>query len=404
MRAIALTSKDLLQLLRDWKTALFLVAMPIVFTLLFGFVFSGASGEEDPRLPVGFVDQDSGGALGAHLLNLLQDSSTVRPILAEDGEDVAELERRVEEEEWAALLIVPAGYSARSMDGEPASLTIVVGADASAAETTRSAVQAAALRLQSAVQTARLTAQALETQSGASDDALRQRALQAALAAWADPPLTVSVSQSGAIEEEGVFRLPNAYAQSSPGVMVQFSMAGLMGAAEIILRERKSRTMLRLLTTTVSRPGIILGHFAAMLAMVLLQLLVLVAFGQFFLDVDYLRQPLALLVMVLAISIWAASLGLLIGVLARSEEQAIIFVLFPMLVLSGVGGAWMPLEFTSPTFQAVGSVTPLYWAMNGLQNLVVRGMGFESVLLPAGVLLAYATVFFGLAFWRFRFE
>jgi len=58
MRVIDLALKDLLQIVRDWKTALFLVAMPIVFTLFFGFVLGDAFGEEDPRLPVGYVDHD----------------------------------------------------------------------------------------------------------------------------------------------------------------------------------------------------------------------------------------------------------------------------------------------------------------------------------------------------------
>ena len=42
--------------------------------------------------------------------------------------------------------------------------------------------------------------------------------------------------------------------------------------------------------------------------------------------------------------------------------------------------------------------------MDGFQNIVLRGLGLASVLLPAGVFLGYAVVFFGIAVWRFRFE
>jgi ABC-2 type transport system permease protein len=42
--------------------------------------------------------------------------------------------------------------------------------------------------------------------------------------------------------------------------------------------------------------------------------------------------------------------------------------------------------------------------MDGFQNLIVRGLGLSSVLLPVGVLLAYALLFFGLALWKFRTE
>ncbi len=39
MRVLAIALKDLLQVVRDRKSAIFLVLMPIVFTLFFGFAF-----------------------------------------------------------------------------------------------------------------------------------------------------------------------------------------------------------------------------------------------------------------------------------------------------------------------------------------------------------------------------
>ncbi len=88
--------------------------------------------------------------------------------------------------------------------------------------------------------------------------------------------------------------------------------------------------------------------------------------------------------------------------LAKSEEQAIIFSLIPMFILSGLGGAWVPLEFTGATFQAIGHVSPVAWAMDGFKNIVARGLGFNSVLLPVAALVGYALFFFILAAWRFQ--
>jgi hypothetical protein len=42
--------------------------------------------------------------------------------------------------------------------------------------------------------------------------------------------------------------------------------------------------------------------------------------------------------------------------------------------------------------------------MGGFQNIVLRGLGWSSTLVPAGMLFAYAIVFFAVAVWRFRFE
>ena len=215
------------------------------------------------------------------------------------------------------------------------------------------------------------------------------------------------MSQSGAIDtgDDGAAAAePNNYAHSSAGIMVQFAMAGLIGAAAIVVTERKTRTMLRMLTTPVTRIQIILGHFFAMFVMIVIQLTVLILFGQFLLGVGYLRVPMATLLMLLTTAFWAASLGLLIGIFARTQEQVIIFSILIMLLLSGLGGAWMPLEFTGKAFQTVGHLLPTAWAIDGFENIVVRGLGMDSVLVPAAILLAFATAFFALAVWRFRFE
>jgi ABC-2 type transport system permease protein len=105
-----------------------------------------------------------------------------------------------------------------------------------------------------------------------------------------------------------------------------------------------------------------------------------------------------------ALALWAANLGLLIGALAKKEEQVITWSLIAMFVFAALGGAWFPLEFAGEAFAAVGHVMPTAWAMDGLQNIVVRGQGLGSVLLPSGMLLVYAVAFLGLAVWRFRFE
>jgi ABC-2 type transport system permease protein len=75
--------------------------------------------------------------------------------------------------------------------------------------------------------------------------------------------------------------------------------------------------------------------------------------------------------------------------------------MFPMFVLSGLGGAWMPLEYTGAAFQTIGHASPIAWAMDGFKNIVARGLGFNSVLIPAAVLSGYALLFFALAVWRF---
>jgi ABC-2 type transport system permease protein len=91
----------------------------------------------------------------------------------------------------------------------------------------------------------------------------------------------------------------------------------------------------------------------------------------------------------------------LIGVVAKSEEQAVIFSLIPMFILAGLGGAWVPLEVVGGTFQVIGHLSPVAWSMDGFKSITIRGMGINSVILPSIVLVGYAIFFFILASWRF---
>lgn len=410
MRALDLAAKDLLQLVRDWKSAMFLLALPIVFTLMFGFAFGGfGGGEEDPRLPIGFVDRD-GSHASASLIALLEASGAIRPVALE-GRDASDdrVDSQVQEGDLEAIVIVPPGYGQRLMSGDPLQLAVVADEGSTAEQAALREIQVAASHLAGAAQAAQLSARAYAAQVGFADDGARQaflaEGLEQALEAWADPPLKVRETQSGAVvEEEGSVVMRSGFAHTSPSMMVQFAIAGLIGVASILVLERKSGALRRLLTTDIARVEIILGHYLAMVVIILAQLVILIAFGQLALGVDYMREPLATLLVMVGTAWWTASLGLLIGTLAKTEDQIIIFSLIPMFVLAGMGGAWVPLEFTGDTFQTIGHLLPTAWSMDGFENIVIRGLGLESVLLPVAVMLAYAVALFVLAAWRFRFE
>jgi ABC-2 type transport system permease protein len=225
-------------------------------------------------------------------------------------------------------------------------------------------------------------------------------AFQETLSAWEEPPIQVDETNSPNIQDNQRGNL--SLSHTSPGMMLQFAIAGLLTAAQIIVSERKSRALQRLLTTATRRAHILLGHYLAIFAMIFCQFLLLITFGQFILRVNYLSEPGATMLVAFSAAACIAALGLLIGTLAQSEEQAVIFALVPMFVFAGLGGAWVPLEFTGTTFQAIGHISPIAWAMDGFKNISTRGLGFESILLPVAALAGYALLFFGLAVWRFR--
>lgn len=391
IRILDIAFKDLMQLLRDFKTFMFLLLMPIVFTFLFGYAFGGFSGgSSDSRLPVGYISQDDHWITDS-LHDLLDKSEVIR--LDENIFTSAEdLEKLVADGDLAAAILVPNGYGRALLKDKTARLIVIADTGGQAWTTVEAELLSLCSRLDSAVRTATIIEQ-IDPERMPFDYAFEQ-----SIAAWNDPPIAIKETMSEAVEkinDEG-----RALAHTAPGMMLQFAIAGLLTAAQIIVTERKSRTLQRLLTTATQRIHIVVGHYLAIFLLIFTQFMILIAFGQFFLKVEYLRVPEATLLVAFSAALCISALGLLIGIFARSEEQAVIFSLIPMFIFSGLGGAWVPLEVTGETFRAIGHLSPVAWGMDGFENIVSRGLGFESVLVPAAALAGYAVLFFVLAVWR----
>jgi ABC-2 type transport system permease protein len=394
MRILDLAFKDIQQLVRDKRALIFLVLMPIMFTVFMGIMLTPPSEQSDPRLPIGFIDQDQSGTLGKEFRSLLESSEAVRPVDVEQN-DATQGGELVRDGKIAALVVVPDRFSAALLADEPIKAIVIVDPNQQAGQTAGSALNTATGRLLGAIEAARL--------STADHPENFDAALNMALVAWQKPPIGVTVETMNAPKEETNPAL-GGFKQTSPGMLVQFTIFGLTTSATILVIERKSRTLQRMLTTSMRRWEIIAGHLLAMFTVVLLQQTLLVVFAQLFLNVNYLAQPIATLLMMVSLGAWIAALGLFISAIAKTDEQAVMWSLLAMFVLTALAGAWFPLDITGQAFNTIGHLTPGAWAMDGFQNIVMRGLGFASVLVPALVLWGFAALFFGLAVWRFKFE
>jgi len=404
MRTFDLTLKDLSQVLREKQSLLFFVAMPIVFTFFMGFAYRGAVQPADPRLALGWVDAD-GGALSQQLYAALEDSAAVRLVEV----DPAGAEAAVQDGDVAGVLTIPAGFSDKALAGEAAQLTLLADALSATGQSLYQVLRAPVVQVMSAVQIARLNVETSEAQQPFADEAARAAersvAFDAAAEAWAaarQEDAWIRVEKAVAAEPEGAPLGGNPYNQTSPGMLVQFAIFGLVSSAQILVLERKARTLQRMITTAVKPWQIIAGHLLAMFALGLLQTALLIVFGQLVLGVDYLREPAGTLLIAVALSLWVSSMGLLIGVFAQEDQQVVLFSMIAMFLFTGLGGAWFPLEGAGKAFSTIGHLTPAAWAMDGFQNILIRGLGLASAWRPTGVLLAYAAGFFLLAVWRFK--
>ena len=404
MRIITILLKDLKQILQEKRSLLFLVAMPVVFTLFMGFAYGSGTqtAESDPRLGLGWVDQDNAAALSEKLLAMLSDSDTLRV----EPMDEAAATEALGKGELAGVLIIPAGFSQSALDGRPGQLSLLVDPTSAEANTLYQLLRQPVTQLVSS-----LTIAALNSDDLAANGLIRPEeraaefdlAFTSALDSWAQTGNAERIETQMAVGKQAEDPFGgNPYNQASPGMLLMFAVFGLINSAQIVLHERKDGTLSRMLTTSLSPSAAVAGHFLAMFVLTFAQQALLVAFGQLLLGVNYLREPLGILAVMVCLSLATAGIGLFIGAVAKEEQQVSLFSLIAMFTLSAMGGAWFPLEGAGKTFAFIGKLTPTAWAMTGFQNVLLRGLDAASTLLPAGVLILYAAGFYLLATWRLK--
>ncbi|MCX6363271.1 MAG: ABC transporter permease [Actinobacteria bacterium] len=396
-RIWTLASKDFLETRRDRLALLFTVVMPLAFTAFFGLMFGGGS----DRLPLAISSADHG-APATQLVSALARSGVVKTeMMTKD-----DAEKAVDDNKVAAALEIPAGFSAALAAGRPAELTLVSTAGSSGAQTVQTEVSALAGPLAAGERAAQAAVAVAGTppggDSGASAQDLKDAALLMArpLAAQslAQPVATVRVVEAGTAAGQ----IPNGFVLSSPGMLVNFILFSLLTAGIALIQERRNFTLQRLMTTRVRRWELIAGKAVGMFALTFVQQIILIGAGQLLFGVDYLRDPAALLLMMVALSLFASTLGLLLAAVLSSEQAMIATTVIVSMSVAALSGAWFPLEITGPAFQFVGHLLPTAWILDGLRGIIVRGFGVADVLPAFGVALAWSAALFALAVWRFR--
>jgi ABC-2 type transport system permease protein len=198
--------------------------------------------------------------------------------------------------------------------------------------------------------------------------------------------------------------IPSGFAQSSPGTLVLFVLITSLAAGEALVEEREIGTLRRLVTAPIPRWAIIAGKLLGAFTLTLVQMAFLILIGQLVFRVNWGRDPVALALVVVAYALVAASFGLMVATMVRTVQQFVAMQAIVPMIMAGLGGAMWPLEIVPPAMRAFGHLVPTAWAMQGLEDIITRGLGVQAVLLPVAALLLFAAGFFVVGVRRFRFE
>jgi len=396
-KILAIIRKDFILRFTTPAEWVFFLILPVIFTFMLAGGTPGADSDFRSVLPV--VDEAQS-PLSERIFSELEKSTIIRPELVSRSE--AEL--RFKERTHAFWLLIPADTTLKNFASEIPLLALEFQSQPNnlSALSAQRSIQSALRQVSLSMQAARFAVEEAEAHKTFASPAERQayfdRALALAESLQAEAPDRLTITR--AETKDPVTYDPRA--NSSAGQMITWVFIPLFGISALLMYERTTGTLGRLLTTPTSQAIFLLGTIGGQVLMALIQMLLLIGFGVLVLGVPWGREPLALAIVLVASALAAAAIGSAMGTIMRSEAQANNLSILMGMVMALLGGCWYPLELFPAAAQTVVKVLPTTWAMLGMTDLLLRGEGVSGIMLEAGVLLGYAAIFFAIGVLRFR--
>ena len=162
-----------------------------------------------------------------------------------------------------------------------------------------------------------------------------------------------------------------------------------------IVKEKNQGTFVRLRTQPVSYLTVLGGKTVVYLTVCLIQFTLMLLIGVYFLPTLGLPQldvsgkiPMLFLVAIFA-GLAAIGLGVLLGTIAKTQEQSAPFGATFVVILAALGGVWVPV-FIMPTFmQFISNISPMNWGLNAFYDVFLRNGSVIDVLPDIGLLFLF---------------
>ncbi len=152
-----------------------------------------------------------------------------------------------------------------------------------------------------------------------------------------------------------------------------------------IVKEKSQGTQIRLITNPVPYAILIAGKTATYLLICIIQFLLMVAVGVYifpFLDLpvlDVSGKMLYLLIVALFSGLAAIGFGILLGTIAKTQEQSAPFGATSVVILAAIGGVWVPVFAMPKVMQYVAHISPMNWGLNAFYDVLLRNGSFLDI-------------------------
>lgn len=173
-----------------------------------------------------------------------------------------------------------------------------------------------------------------------------------------------------------------------PGLMgVILLMICAMMTSVAIVKEKESGTMEILLVSPLKPLDIVIGKAIPYFIISMINAVTILILANFLMGVPVRGNIFLILFLCVIYNLASLSLGLLISTITKTQELAVLIslvgLMLPSIILSGL---IFPIESAPQILQTIGYIIPARWFVVAMRNIMIKGQGIESVWMELSVL------------------
>ena len=369
-RIIAITRKEFIQIMRDRRTLVVTLLMPIIQLVLMGY----AAASDVKNVPLAVLDQSRSPQSRA-LLDAFR--STGYFVINYEVTSEPDLQRLIDEGQAKTGLIIPPDYGQKVSRGQSVSVAFIIdGSDSSISATSLAAARLIGQTQSAEMQVQRLSRQTVMTSSAPTIDVRTQ--------VWYNPDMVTAFIMVPAMI----------------GLILQSITSTLSASA--IVRERENGTIEQLIVTPVRSWELIVGKLFPYTLIAFADVLEILILGTLWFHVPIRGSIGLLLVLAGLFVITSLSLGLLISTAARTQREAQTLGMLIQLPSMFLSGFFFPIAAMPPVLQAISVLIPLKYFLTIVKAIVLKGVGLQLLMPEVLALVVFALVTMVIAVSRFR--
>ena len=425
MKSISIALKDMGRAFRSLFALAFMFGIPILMTVLFGFLFGGV-GEADseftiPNTDVIIVDNDIGSiysfgfdyngqtysSFGAMLTDILQGDNFSELMQITSAEEV-QARAAIDSQEAGLAIIIPQDFTnvLIGLTDEQVSIEFYQDPELSLGP---QICQSIVMSIVDGFSTSTLSMDTVATvlaQQGITLTAEEQMALM--------QTLTQAGGENEQSQSAGIEIIPPAALNGEQNTLMQLIMRSIMGGmmifyafytgtsvAETILEEEENGTLSRLFISPTSVQTILHGKFLAGFLMTIVQVTLLLLFGDLVFGINWGPLPLLMIFAVGLVAV-ATTFGIFVISLVKNARQGgIIYgAVLTFTGMLGISSIFTQGTSAEAAFNVIPLVVPQGWAMSAIKSAWKGDL--ENTLIYTGGMLILAVIFFTIGNARFK--